>query len=87
MRLTLLTLASLTLILTGCGGNSHHLQTNGATGIGLGEEEVDAAFPDANGKLIIGKTRLTPGTLIHLPKTKQEVIDTLKGAGAKFEEP
>lgn len=84
MRLTLRMLASLILIsmLNGCAGDRHHIQTAGQTGVMVSESE--AAFPDGDGKLVVGKVKLVPGVMIRNPKSDQEVIDTLKAAGAVF---
>ena len=82
---TLALLALLTLGLTGCSKTEHVLQTSGQTGVSLGGDR--AMFPDGKGNLTPGKFKMVPGALIRLPKTQQEVIDALKGAGVNINEP
>lgn len=80
----LLLSAALILLSSGCG-TRHTIQGNGQTGVALGGGK--AAFPGPDGELIVGELKeLQPGTLIHIPATAQEIITTLRAAGAKFEE-
>lgn len=76
------------LLLTGCGKTEHMVQLPGNKGTSLGNGEY--LFPNAKGELRAGKLKSKhppAGTLITVPVTNQEVIDSLKSAGAKFEKP
>ena len=45
-----------------------------------------ALLPTKDGELLEGEAILNPGTMIYIPKTKEEVINRLKEAGVKFHE-
>ena len=70
--------------MTSCG-TRHIAIPSGATGIVLKKGVV--AFPDSSGKLTPGAYEGEPGDLIRRPKSTQELIDTLKAAGIKVDEP
>lgn len=85
-KLLSLTLISIMLGTAGCA-TRHTIQTNGQTGISLGEGLY--AFPNAKGELEPGKLNhkdFPAGTMIRVPKTRQEVIDALKESGVKIQE-
>lgn len=73
-------------VLSGCGGTTHTIQSNGQEGMSLGNGEY--LFPDAKGDLKAGKlTSKTPpaGTIIRNPKSKTEVLEWLKKIGVKMD--
>lgn len=66
----------------------HNMTPPGATGFVTEQVEIPSALlPDKNGELLEGKAVLNPGTMIYIPKTKEEVVQRLKDAGVKFAEP
>lgn len=84
LKLASLTMALIPLGMTGCFATKHVAQGTGQTGIHLGSGKT--AFPNAKGELEVGKYDLAPGDMIRRPKSEQEVIETLKAAGATFQE-
>ncbi len=75
-------------LLTACGKTEHTVHLPGNKGTSLGDGEY--LFPNAKGELRAGKLKSKhppAGTLITVPVTNQEVIDSLKSAGAVFEKP
>lgn len=72
------------IVLCGCGGTTHTIQTNGNEGMSLGNGEY--LFPDGKGQLKAGKlTSKHPpaGVQIRNPKTKTEVLEWLEKIGVK----
>lgn len=71
-------------VLSGCGGTTHTIQTNGQEGMSLGNGTY--LFPDGAGALKAGPlTSKQPpaGVLIRNPKTQTEVLEWLKKQGVQ----
>lgn len=69
--------------ITGCGSIRHIVHQPGETGVITQDSKVTVAMPDKDGALVEGAATLPAGTLIRIPKGREELIDTLKAAGVK----